>query len=290
MKHLFLLLLVVPVLWQCTNGPSAKQLRAENDSLQSTTAAKDSQMNYLVQTLGDIEENLRTIKEKEKIISVQSKDNETAPTNSESINKDIHMIYDLMLQNKEKVQQLESRLKRSSADNKDFKKLIESLNDQLRAKTEEIIVLQEELQKKNVQIDELNYAVMDLSSRVDSIQKVSETTQSQLETTTTEANTAYYAIGTRKELKDKNIVTKDGFLFFGNSKILKDDFKKEYFTRIDIRDNKEIELFRTKATILTSHPSSSYKLTNSDDGNLVLKISDVASFWSISNYLVVEVQ
>jgi DNA repair exonuclease SbcCD ATPase subunit len=290
MKHLFLLLLVVPVLWQCTNGPSAKQLRAENDSFQSTTSSKESQMNYLVQTLGDIEENLRTIKEKEKIISVQSKDNETAPTNSESINKDIHMIYDLMLQNKEKVQQLESRLKRSSADNKDFKKLIESLNDQLRAKTEEIIVLQEELQKKNVQIDELNYAVMDLSSRVDSIQKVSETTQSQLETTTTEANTAYYAIGTRKELKDKNIVTKDGFLFFGNSKILKDDFKKEYFTRIDIRDNKEIELFRTKATILTSHPSSSYKLTNSDDGNLVLKISDVASFWSISNYLVVEVQ
>ena len=290
MKHLFLLLLIVPALWQCTTGPSAKQLQATNDSLQAVTAAKDSQMNYLVQTLGDIEENLRMIKVKEKIISTQTNDNETTPTSSESINRDIHIIYDLMLQNKEKVQQLESRLKRSGADNKEFKKLIENLNEQLQAKTEEIILLQEELQKKNIEIDELNYEVMDLSARVDSVQKVNEATLSQLEATTTEANTAYYAIGTRKELKDKNIVTKEGFLFFGNNKVLKDDFEKEYFTQIDIRDNNEIELFRTKATILTSHPSSSYELIKSEDGNLILKINDIAAFWSISKYLVVEVQ
>ncbi len=289
MKNLFILLLIIPALWQCTSGPSSKELQAKNDSLMIEAAQKDSQMNFLVETMGNIETNLKLIKEKEKLIAVQSQSGDKNLTTGEAINQDIHMIYELMLQNKEHIQNLEKKLKKSSADNIEIRKLIGSLNEQLQAKSAEILQLQESLLQKNIVIDELNYEVIGLSMAVDSVKTVNKATREQLEATKTEANTAFYAFGTRKELKDKNIIVRQGFLFFGSDKVLKDDFEKDYFTKVDTRTTTELPLYASKAQVLTSHPADSFELTTGENKDLVLVITNAAKFWSISKYLVVEV-
>lgn len=289
MKNLFILLLIIPALWQCTSGPSSKELQAKNDSLMIEAAQKDSQMNFLVETMGNIETNLKLIKEKEKLIAVQSQSGDKNLTTGEAINQDIHMIYELMLQNKEHIQNLEKKLKKSSADNIEIRKLIGSLNEQLQAKSAEILQLQESLLQKNIVIDELNYEVIGLSMAVDSVKTVNKATREQLEATKTEANTAFYAFGTRKELKDKNIIVRQGFLFFGSDKVLKDDFEKDYFTKVDTRTTAELPLYASKAQVLTSHPADSFELTTGENKDLVLVITNAAKFWSISKYLVVEV-
>ena len=95
-------------------------------------------------------------------------------------------------------------------------------------------------------------------------------------------NTAWYVFGTKKELKANNIL-KDG-------KVLREGFNRNYFTKIDIRVDKEIKLYSKSAKILTAHPSSSYSLSKDTNGQYVLRINDPESFWSTSKYLVVQVK
>ena len=62
----------------------------------------------------------------------------------------------------------------------------------------------------------------------------------------------WFVFGTKKELKEQNILS--------SGEVLRSNFNKEYFTKIDIRIDKEIKLYSKSAEILTSHPASSYTL------------------------------
>ena len=72
--------------------------------------------------------------------------------------------------------------------------------------------------------------------------------------------------------------------------MLQSSFNKEYFTKIDIRVDKEIKLYSTSAKLLTAHPASSYTLQRDANKQYVLRITDPLTFWSTSKYLVVLVK
>lgn len=100
---------------------------------------------------------------------------------------------------------------------------------------------------------------------------------------TTQENKAWFMFGTKSELKRQQVLDEND--------MLRSDFRKEYFTKIDIRIDKEIKLFcRQSAEILTSHPINSYTLQLDDRNEYVLRISDPQAFWSTSKYLVVMVK
>ena len=95
-------------------------------------------------------------------------------------------------------------------------------------------------------------------------------------------NTAWFVFGTKKELKEQRII-EDG-------EVLRSNFNQDYFTKIDIRVDKEIKLYSRSAKLLTSHPASSYRLEQDANKQYVLRITDPQSFWSTSKYLVVLVK
>ena len=95
-------------------------------------------------------------------------------------------------------------------------------------------------------------------------------------------NTAWYVFGTKKELKDQRIVE--------GGKVLQANFNKSYFTKIDIRVDKVVNLYSKSAKILTTHPSSSYTLTRDANKQYTLRITNPELFWSTSKYLVVVVK
>ena len=72
--------------------------------------------------------------------------------------------------------------------------------------------------------------------------------------------------------------------------IIKQLEDKEYFTKIDIRIDKEIKLYSKSANILTAHPASSYTLDRDANKQYILRITDPQLFWSTSKYLVVQVK
>jgi chromosome segregation ATPase len=288
MNNVLFILFAMPFLWQCQSGPSRTELKQQNDSLAQVAATKDSQMNQMINTIGDIEATLRVIKEKEEIIAIKARQGETSGESAKQINEDIRLIYDLMVQNKERIESLENQLKQSGVETGRLNRLVAGLNDKLRQKNVEIKQLNELLQQKNTEIDDMNYALTDMEIAMDSIRTVNEEARSELKSTKDDMYKAYYAIGTKSELKEKNILNKEGFLFFGKTELLKDDFDKEYFAEIDTRETDSLEVFQPNAEVLTSHPEGSYSMTTADNGNLILNIEDRDAFWSISKYLVIQ--
>lgn len=100
--------------------------------------------------------------------------------------------------------------------------------------------------------------------------------------------TAWFVFGTKDELVRQNILTNDGA--FSRTRLLDGAFNRDYFTKIDIRIDKEIKLYSRKARILTSHPSSAYIFKPDVNMQYVLRITDPQLFWSTSKYLVIIVE
>ena len=96
-------------------------------------------------------------------------------------------------------------------------------------------------------------------------------------------NTAWFVFGTKSELKEQKILQNGDVLKSGN-------FNKDYFTKIDIRYDKEIKLYSKSAKLLTNHPAGTYKLEKDTKGQYVLHITNPTEFWSVSKYLVIQVR
>ena len=96
-------------------------------------------------------------------------------------------------------------------------------------------------------------------------------------------NTAWYVFGTKKELKEQRILD-------SGDRVLQSNFNNSYFTKIDIRVEKEIKLYSKSARLLTMHPSSSYTLQQDANKQYVLRITNPQLFWSTSKYLVILVK
>ncbi|MEZ5199731.1 MAG: hypothetical protein R2764_26110 [Bacteroidales bacterium] len=102
-----------------------------------------------------------------------------------------------------------------------------------------------------------------------------------------ELSTAYYAVGTKKNLKENNIITSEGgFIGIGKNKKLKSDFNESFFTRVDTRNTTQISIPGKKAQVVTTHPTESYKIMGEGDDQ-ILEILDANEFWKSSKYLVV---
>ena len=99
-----------------------------------------------------------------------------------------------------------------------------------------------------------------------------------------------FTFGSKNELLANGVITKEGgFIGIGKNSVLKDDFNKSYFNEVKIDELNEIPMGVKTAKLITSHPSSSFKLEG--EGKVdKLVILDAAIFWGNSKYLVVEVK
>ena len=150
-----------------------------------------------------------------------------------------------------------------------------------------IVALQEDLEKKNIRIQELDEKVSSLNEDVEDLATTNAAQSEKIEEQDRALNTAYYCFGTAKELKDQKILSGGGL--FSKSKVLQSGFNKDYFISVDIREVKEIPLFAGKAKLKSNHPDGSYEFVKDEDGNVTLKITDTKLFWSLGRYLVIEV-
>jgi hypothetical protein len=101
--------------------------------------------------------------------------------------------------------------------------------------------------------------------------------------------TAYYVVGTYKDLSANNVIEKKGGVIgIGSTKTLKTDFDHKAFHQIDIYSYRSIPVFGGDASILTNHGSDSYELLKDEEGNVQwIRITDPEKFWESSKYLVV---
>jgi len=279
----YLLLLLIPAFFACGHAAEkkAEELQSKSDSLMAQTMQKDEAINEFIRSINEIQGTLDTIKQKENIINLTTdRGGELKMSAKDQIKNDIQSIYSMMLKNKETLNTLTRKLKNSNMKVTELNKMVERLNRDLADKSAQIEDLRAKLAKisssfemANLKIDTLSRTVRDQGSQINS--------QSQTIAAQDEAmHTAYYVIGTNKELKKNNIIKSGEIL---------SDFNKDLFTKIDIRKTTEFPILSKKAKILSNHPSNSYKFTGDKKVIQALQVLDYKAFWSNSKYLVIVV-
>jgi len=250
------------------------------DSLDRIISQKDNEINDMMSTLNDIEEGFQAINAAQGRVA-QAKSDEGA-NQKDRIMENIQLIQSTMQQNKELINKLRQQVRESSVKGDQLRRTIENLTAQLEEKDRQLQSLREELDAKDIHIAELDEKIAGLNTNVSNLEAESTQKSQTISTQDKELNTAWFVFGTKSELKGQNIL-KDG-------KVLQDNFNKDYFTKIDIRVDKEIKLYSRSARLLTAHPSSSYTLQRDANKQYVLRITNPQQFWSTSKYLVVLVK
>jgi len=293
MKKLLLLMLIPAMLMTMSCNKMKEEnarLKAKNDSLLALGFQKDTTVMEFVKAFNEIQSNLDSIKMKENIISQNTKGGTEVQTSArEQITGDINSIYQLLEKNRAQVASLKKQLKGSNAKTADLEKMIANLEKSIAEKDAEIADLKDQLGKLNIKVADLGKQVTNLNENVDNLSAENKAKQQAIEEKTAALNTAYYVIGTTKELKDKKIIDKTGgFIGIGRAKTVTADFDKTNFTKADITTLTELPINKKKAVLLSNHPTGSYKFEGADKKSVnKLVILNYTDFWSRSKYLVI---
>jgi uncharacterized coiled-coil protein SlyX len=253
-------------------------------SLTDKITARDSVINEWIMTFDDIEKNIAIIKEKEKIISLNSSNSEISVDKRQQVLEDIKYINTLLEQNKKKIASLNAQLKKSGGTIKSLQDKITGLEATMKQNEAEISELKSALLDKKFEVEQLNTQMTILN---DTLAKKDEKIATQIN----ELNKAFYVVGTFKELKEKGLIAKEGgFIGLGKTKSLTGNIPENVFTQIDITKAKYILIDSKNAKLISEHPAGSYEIVR-DENKIVktLDIKDPAQFWKVSKYAVVEI-
>ena len=269
------------VLTGCKDGKTTAGIgAAQNDSLNSIIAQKDSELNDLMGTINEIEDGLNQINEAENRVTLLK--NGEGASKKQKLKEDVQFIATRMKQNKELIAKLQKQMANSSIKSEQLQKTIANLTKQLEEKEKQLQALREELDSKDIHIAALDETINNLNTKSNRLASESSKKSEVINAQDKQINTAWYVFGTKKELKNQHILE--------DNKVMTGNFNKNYFTKIDIRDLSEIKLYSKNVKVLTTHPSSTYTLVRDANKQYTLRITNPQIFWSTSKYLVVLVK
>ena len=254
MKKLVSIAVIGMSLLTACNSGKLKQAEAENialdDSLHVALANQDS----LFSLLNDITEGMNQIRDLEKIMSSTPDISAESSSRKEQIRNDMMAIQQALQDRRERLAQLEAKLAKSEGYNATLKRTVDNLKAEIATQETTIASLRNELASANIQIAELGTRVDSLNNTVTTVTQAKDAAEQESVELANELNTCYYAIGTK-----------------GDKRVLS-----------------TIPLHSKKAQILTNQPADSYVIEDVD-GMKVLKITNPEKFWSLTNYLVIQV-
>ena len=284
MKNLLGVLGIIILMASC--GPDYKieveKMMRERDSLMAQYDAKDSIINGYLQDISDIQTNLEGLTRQEEILSRTAANNPEASLDAKTkAMNDIEAIRKLIDANQKKLSELQSRIRKNNVKIGELEKVIVSLNTQMANRDSSINVLNEKVLALNGTISTMDGQIANLNA--ESAQKTAE-----INDKVAKMNTAFYTVGTYKDLRDKKVLTKQGgFLGMGKQKSLVPDFNQDVFTKIDVTATKSIAIKGKDAHLVSTHPNGTYQLKKENNVVTGIEITDPDKFWKASKYLVV---
>lgn len=272
---------VVALLASCVSRQVAVEAESRSDSLELVVSAKDSLINAVFADINAISENLALIKSRENLITVAG-ESEGGRRPVEEIDNDIKAIDRLLRENRAKIESLQrsaAQLRKANLRIDGLEKMIADMNRQLAEKKAEVEQLRESLVRMGDEVKSLTEEVAVRSAEVENLSGEKAELQNQL-------NTVYYIVGAEKELRDAQIINKQGFI--GRTLTVGRNSNFDSFTMADSRLLSEVPVGQKKATLVTSHPEGSYELVT--DANKVVEkliITDPVRFWESSKILII---
>lgn len=273
------ILLVATTLFSCQqkeNSTSETTVQsATNENTEVAANTKEQVINFFLEQFNTIQENLNRIKEKQKIVTLSTKDGELKKTPQEQIISDIAFINELLDKNRQTIQALNEKVRQSNVKIDGLDKTIETLNNMIDEQDAEITFLKHKLSNLNIQLNNID-------DKYKAELKSSEAKTEKL-------NRAYCAIGTQDELLKQNLILKKGgSIGIGKLEDVDPNLPNNMLSTINIYRTTDISIAARKVKLISDHAKGSYKIT--DRGSIkTLSINDPDEFWKLSRYLVIEI-
>ena len=261
----------------CQNGAMQEREKQLQDSFASVMSAKNAELEAFFQQLNEIETSLNEVTSTySDVVENVTANGETSKDAVAGIKAKIANLGDILAADKAKLKSLNNQIYRANKQNKELESRIAEQESQIQALTKEI-------EKKNTTIKALEKDVA-------SLKEADKKKNKQIAEIQDEQNTAYFAIGTKKELRTKNIVDRrGGFIGLGKSTVLANNSDFAAFTKIDTRNTQEIPLTGKRIKIVTPHAESSYSLEGDPKRPTSIRIINPDLFWKASKCLVIMV-
>ena len=265
----------------CGNQDSESKFRAERDSVMNINQRQRQELEALTSTMNIISASLDSIAQQERLIYFSQ---EGTPLSKRQVLENLHFFEGLLERQRKQINVLQDSLRQAGTPMiEKLNKVIAFLDRQLAEKDKTIQKLTQDLSQKNRSISRLQSHVNALQGDISNLEQKNQAQLKALDIQNEMLNECYVRIGTRKELQQANLLT-GGIL---RKKINYSNLNKEQFTKVDIRQFKEITINSQRPKILTAMPKGSYRL-ESVGGGTILHIIDPAEFWSVSNYLIIQ--
>lgn len=283
---LFSLALAATVFASCnTHQEELDAAIKKTDSLTQIVNNKDAELDSLFSTLNQIEENLAMINSRYNAVKELRQANiEGQPNVKNQINEQIKSIESLMAANKQKLTNLQAKINSEGKESTRLQELVNRQEERIAAQESQIAELLTELESNKVLIRKLNQDVSDLTTS-------NEEKDQFIQRQTSEANRAYYVVGSYTDLNEANIVNKaGGFIGIGRHQGTNTEMPLDRFTQIDRTKVTTIPINMRKAVVVSKHPENSYELVMDEtDAKKVsyLRILNPAKFWEQTRFLVI---
>ncbi|MFG6386377.1 MAG: hypothetical protein K1V80_07910 [Muribaculaceae bacterium] len=287
MKYLIIVAsLIAMLISSCSNKEQATGQQSLMEASKQELAAALEERDQLLAIVKEITVSMDQIKHLERIMSVAGSQSLEKPDQRAQLLSDMAAVKEALKQRRNRLVELENRLQESALYTDDLKSTIEALRNQIDGQSLEIEGFREQLLKANEHINTLNKEVDSLNTTVENVNNSLDEAQATSARLENELNTCYYVVATKSQLKEHHII-ETGFL--RKSKLLKGDFDNGFFTTGDKRKMDTLDLRSNKVKIFTNHPEDSY-IIEEVDKNKILTITNHEKFWSLSNYLVVQIE
>jgi predicted nucleic acid-binding Zn-ribbon protein len=283
---------------------SRDELNAALAEAKQVSAEKDSLLNEVLETTKFVSDlNTELAKVKSVGVSPVPASEQTASGAAQERVAALGRIKETIARLNEAEQKLEQQTQRASRMGRRNERLLAQLESAKQTVADLKAAAERQEAEYTAVIDRQKVEIAALTSRVDTMTLVNEqlsATNVALTDTvgqlTDYKNTVYYVVGTKKELKERGVVTKEGskFLIFGGTHIVPArDLNPEAFTRADKTHDLTIALPRDdKNYRIISRQSPQFLASSSltQDGKKLhgaIQIESPEEFWAPSKYLIV---
>ena len=288
LKYFFLSLITISCV---SNSETVSEESRRIDSLQSVLSSKDQAIDSLeFQKLNDdsivnlyalyiqkIKDNINEINKQELIINNKKNNPDFIEKDTNDIIKSIKILSKKLHENESMILALNNAVKLEKDKNSQFVSRVIDLREEIAQSNREVYYLKEELNSMNASFEAI-FKKYNLQNK-----KISDLNQ--------KLNEVAYVIGSKSELLDNGVLTKSGGLIgIGNTRKLNSDLNTDYFTYVSKYKFQNIPLGYKTVRLMTAHPTSSYRLSTSNEIIDSLIIINQDDFWRNSKFLVVEVK
>lgn len=273
---------IIAATGSCSEGNGGKNFDRKNDSLLKENV-------FLMTFIEHVAHSMDSIIAGEECLIKAASTEGTPQDARQKISENLNIFEGILKHQHEQIAQLEKMLDgNTSGYAGNMRTILNAFKLQLDAKDKQISILKQEIENKDFDITRLDELVASLSENVRGLTRKTQKQQATLNSQADKLNEAFVLVGDKEKLQKAGALS--GSSLFKKAKLKQSDFKTSMFNRVDIRKYKSATFKGSDPKLLTPAPEKSYKLADNGDGTSTLKIVDADSFWSVSNYLVIQVK